>query len=466
MQRLTLFMIASVITIPYLTNGDKWHRGQLLPGIAGLIPELLGVIALGIVIALGARDRFRYVRPAYVVVFAALLLTIVCGIIANSVDSGPIIAGLRLYLRAIPWFFLPAVYAFTNRQLRTQLLLLMALCLLQIPLAIEQRIHTANATWGIVAVTGDWTTGTMGDSGVLSIFLIAGACVLVAMYEKKRISLPVFLPLFLLILLPTTINETKAVVIFLPIGLLVALMCAARPAVRMRKFFVGAMLLLVFGSIFVPVYDAMNANREYSGKLSDFFLNKQNVENYLGGEPNASEIDPGRLGALRLAAARLTEDPVRFTFGYGVGNASESAFGASFTGRYGKQFHNYLQGALARFLLEIGWSGVLLVYILYWLIFQDCRRVARTGEGIHASLAAGWAGVVAVVCVGMLYALLEAFPPISFLFWYLSGLIAAQRMRLALGAEPAKVRSVNEGNRMPPPTQHGLAVRVRRDRLV
>jgi hypothetical protein len=459
MQRLVLFMLVAVTTFPYLSNGDKWHRGAFLPPWAAYVPELLGGIAAVAVLALGLRDQFKFVRPAYVLVFGGLLLTMLCGVLTNGVDSGPVVSGLRLYLRAVPWFFIPAVFAFSQQQVRMQLYVLLGVCLLQLPIAAEQRIQTASATWGFIAITGDWTTGTMGDSGVLSIFLVAASCVVIALYEKKQLSFFTFLALFLLILLPTTINETKAVVIFLPIALLVALMCAADARVRVKRLIVGVSVLLLFGAIFVPVYDALNAGREYSSTLGEFFLDKNKVMEYAGGG-SANSSDAGRIGSIVYSLRKLAEDPTRTAFGYGIGNVSDSSLGAGFSGKYAKNYRSYMQNALVRLLLELGVCGVLFVFLMYWLMFQDCRRVARSGNTLMAGLGAGWAGVVALTSMATFYVLLESFPQFSYVFWYFSGLIAAERMRLAFEVQTSSTK-IAVGSVVPPrqlaPEARGVA---------
>ena len=446
MQRLTLFMILAVTTFPYLTGGDQWGRAKILPGVASLVPEVLGALAAVIVVALGARDRFRYVRPPYWIAFGTLLVVIICGVLVNGVGTGPIFAGLRLYLRAIPWFLLPAVVAFSEPQIRRQALLLVAICLVQVPLAIEQRIRTADRSWGFVAVTGDWTTGTMGDAGVLSIFLVAATCVLIALYVKKQLGFWRFVLLFLVILVPTTINETKAMVLFLPVGLLAAIICASDPGTRLKKMLAGIGLLVVFGSIFVPVYDAMNADREYGSTLGDFFSNKENIAEYVGQGPGNADKAPGRVTAITYPLQRLSRDPVHLAFGYGIGNVSTSNFGEAFSGQYAKEYTRYLQGAFSRFVLELGLLGVLCILVIYALIVQDCLRVARSGRTFMSALAGGWVGVVAVVFMGMFYALIEAFPAISFLFWYISGLVAAERMRISVGPGPVHSLAVAVGS--------------------
>src|SRR5262245_11361241 len=110
MQRFILFVLVYASVVDYLTAPNPaTGRGGWLPGSMAYLMELSGVVALLVVITLGTRDRFANVRGLYWVLFGALLASVVCGAIANSVNTGPIFAGTRNYLRAIPFFFLPAV---------------------------------------------------------------------------------------------------------------------------------------------------------------------------------------------------------------------------------------------------------------------------------------------------------------------------------------------------------------------
>src|SRR5690606_7227058 len=129
MQKLALFMIVAVTTVEFFVVGDKWERFRWLPKPLAYLPELTGVAAIVLVVALGVQTRFRFVRPTYWIVFGLLLLTAAAGAIANNVEAGVRFAGLRNYLRALPWFFIPAVYLFGDRILRQQLRWLLVICL-------------------------------------------------------------------------------------------------------------------------------------------------------------------------------------------------------------------------------------------------------------------------------------------------------------------------------------------------
>jgi hypothetical protein len=80
-------------------------------------------------------------------------------------------------------------------------------------------------------------------------------------------------------------------------------------------------------------------------------------------------------------------------------------------------------------LLELGVVGLFGVLALMWMIFKDSYIVAQRGDDLIGTLAAGWAGVVAVITLSTLYSEIIAPTSLPYLFWYFSGLIAAARMR-------------------------------------
>ena len=162
MQALTLFMIVVVTTFEFFAAGDKWGRWAFLPGWSSYLAELTGVVAAAVVVFAGARNGFRYVRPAYWLVFGFLVLIIVSGAITNRVDAGPVFAGVRTYLRAIPWFLLPAVFTFTDSQVKTQLRLLAAIAAIQLPFAVQQA-STVSRPWQDYGRLDDWDADAFAD---------------------------------------------------------------------------------------------------------------------------------------------------------------------------------------------------------------------------------------------------------------------------------------------------------------
>src|SRR5688500_118456 len=96
-----------------------------LPRPIKFVPEILSLVAVLFVVAMGVQRRFSLVRAEYWLVFGAMLIVMLVGAIANAVQPGPLVTGFRYYMRAIPFFFLPMVCAFRPHQIRQQLLLLL-----------------------------------------------------------------------------------------------------------------------------------------------------------------------------------------------------------------------------------------------------------------------------------------------------------------------------------------------------
>jgi hypothetical protein len=93
----------------------------------------------------------------------------------------------------------------------------------------------------------------------------------------------------------------------------------------------------------------------------------------------------------------------------------------------------------ATFLFEIGLLGTALVLFLHWMLLRDALFIAKRDDSLMGTVALGYVGVWVTVTIGLFYSLIHSCEAISFLFWFVSGLIAARRQRLAVSR--AKVHS-------------------------
>jgi hypothetical protein len=452
MQKLALLMIVCVTMVPYLSAGDAWGRMAILPGPAKYTPEILGGLSLLFVIAFGIRDRFRLVRPAYWVIFGLLALCLGASAVANALEPGPLFSGIRVYLRAIPWFLVPAVSAFSEKNVRTQLKWLMGIGLLQVPLAIEQRIKTADNYYGFVMVTGDDTVGTFVLSGPLSIFLVAAACVVAALTLKRCLPKWQGFLLAMVLLVPTMINETKVTLIIAPLTLLVTFLVLSKPGQRLKQAVLAIVALAVFLAAFVPTYDWLQKDRpkERGGNetVAEFFFSSHVAESYLDTDAKIGTTEyVGRADSARVAMEQTLADPIRAVFGLGIGSTMESALGPQFSGKYFERYRMFTkETTFSTILLELGFLGVGALLCVYWLILRDALFVAGHGTPYMSALAAAWVAITAMMALMLFYTAVHVSIGLSFLFWYFSGLIAAERMRLvvaATGRAPARVATVS-----------------------
>lgn len=425
MQIFVMFSLFAVTLAGYGVD-QGWLPGQLR-----LLPEAISGSTFLIVVLLGVRNQFRLVRAEYWLVFGAIALVMLFGVIANGVASGPVISGVRYYLRALPLFLLPSVYAFGDRDVRNQLLVLLGAILVQLPLTISQK----NTEMFFGNTSGDFVMGTLAGSGLLSIFLLCGACVLTGFYLRGRIPVWAWLLLLGVTLAPTAINETKATFLLLPVGLLVTYWAAAERSQRLKNVLVATSVVGLAAALIIPVYDYWADQRPAAegGGVSvfDFFTNEDTLDQYVNFDPDKEEVLLGRGAAYRVALADSVADPVRSVLGLGIGNASTSSLGRGFSGEFAPEYLAVRQTSAILFILEIGFAGLLMSWLVQLMVFVDARAVRERDSEFWVGLSAGWCGVVAVIAVSAFYAELLQSPGISYPFWYISGLLAARRMRLA-----------------------------------
>lgn len=411
------------------------------PAVLKFVPEMLSAVVILYVLFEGVRKRFPNVALKYWLVFGAVSVIMVCGIVANGVGTGPTLAGIRSYVRAVPLFLLPAVCEFTDRQRMQQFKLMLGLALLQVPVAIYQRY----IVWYQERFSGDSVAGTVLHSGGLSIILISFVLVLGGFTLKKRMSRMTFLILFFILLLPTTINETKATVVMLPLGILVTLVVGSPPGQRLRIVTWAMLLLVAFGAILIPVYDFTQEHNPYKKELLSFFTDQKQLNSYMearhAGVGTTEQV--GRSDALTIPARYLARDPVHLAFGLGLGNASHSNLGANFIGQYYGLFQQFVITSFTVFLLEIGLFGTSLVFLLYWFVFSDAVYVARRDDSMTGALALGWTGVVTIVAMGTFYMTMHVFNSLAYLYWYYAGTVAARRAQMMSAEQQALARDRN-----------------------
>lgn len=396
------------------------------------VPELCSAIISAAVLLEGMRKGFSLISAKYWVAFGVAVFVILCAFFANAEEPGPVVAGMRAYLRGVPMFLVPAVFQLNEKQTKLTMKVLLFIALLQVPLACYQRY----VIWAAGRFSGDDVRGTATDSGILSIFLVSVAVVWLAYFMRKVIPRTTFIVIFLLVLLPTMINETKATVILLPLGLLVTVVAGSAPGQRVKVVAMAMTLLVVVGAIMVPVYDYFAKNNPYKNEqhLIDFFTDQKQMDTYMntkGGTGIGSHKQARRGDAVRIPLQYLSKDPVKLAFGLGLGNASHSNLGEQFTGRYYDLFQAFAYISFSIFLLEIGVMGTVIVFLLYAMVFFDAIFVARRDSNpVTGPFAVGYIGVVAVFGAATFYSAIHAYGILSYLYWFCAGMVAARRVQL------------------------------------
>jgi hypothetical protein len=368
----------------------------------------------------------------YVLFFSAFVIHVIIGIIVNQVPAGAIIAGLRMYFKFVPLFLLPAVYDFSDQQIKKQLKLLLLFAVLQCPLAIFQRLVQFRDF-----TTGDVISGTFTAAPLLSIYMISAIAVLLGFFLNEEIKPKLFLMILAVLFIPTAINETKATMILLPIALIIPVLFAPRHKSKLKMvvmiWTLTAMLLVGFNFIYSQFYT----------KRSDVFefYTSDEVETYCYTGIEADKVrvrdrrfgedsEVGRIDAIIYAITENSDNLFRFVWGVGIGNASVS-FSKFLAGDYSEKYTRLggKQNALSHMLWEIGILGVILAFFPFYLIFFDAK-VVRNTAGTSGALALGWIGVLAVLIMCIPYQNIITKNVISYLFCYISGFIAAKHCRM------------------------------------
>jgi hypothetical protein len=425
-------IFTAALLAAYVSSPDV----HLMPSVVKFFPDLVSALSLIYIVIAGAHQQFRYVNIKYWLIFGALTLALLCGPLVNGEAVGPIVNGMRYYLRAIPMFFLPAVVKFSERDIRHYLKFLLGLSLLQAPVAIYQRL-TSEAV-GIKS--GDPVFGTLMSSGILSIFLIAVLCVMAGLMLRGRISRTWFGVCFVALMIPMSINETKMTVFVLPVTLLVTFLVAAPWGRKLIVTMQALFLLIVAGIIFVPIYDYYNKDVPGQFSVEDFLTNSGEFAKYMDRKAKiGTSEEAGRMDSLRAPFIALSNDPIKLFFGLGLGNASQSSLGQQYTGHYQPLYWNFvLTLSITAFLFELGLFGTGLVFILLYMLLRDALFVAKRDDTLTGAIALGYIGAWLTITIGLFYLTIHAFEALSFTFFFFSGLVAARREQLAMSR--AKVR--------------------------
>lgn len=425
MQGLVLVAMVPLFFLDYLAG-----PANLISEKFTLFSELIAIVIGIVVVALFARNKAIYISPKYLLWFFLFILLILVGNIVNVTSSGAVVGGMRIYFKYLPIFLLPMVYQFSDQQISVQLKFVLFLAFLQIPVSLAQRFILYSDI-----NTGDVVRGTMLTGAFVSIFILCVISVLLAFYLKDKLSKKSFFLMIVLLIIPTTINETKGTLVLLPIAVFIPLLFMQGNAYLKRKMIPIVISFSILFGIFVGLYNYMQSTTlQHAPKIGEFFTDPDRIIAYLAPRTTrdtTKDLKAGRVDFLIAPIQFLSKDPVLLSIGLGMGNVGKTPF-ELLSGDYGylRDDKRKVGQAVSVLLWEMGIIGVLLVYVLMFLIFLDARRVSK-GGGLIGDLGLGWMGVTAVMAVVLLYKNVIPVNALSFVFWFFSGhvIAAAAKMR-------------------------------------
>ncbi|MGH8501118.1 MAG: hypothetical protein ACREVE_01345 [Gammaproteobacteria bacterium] len=420
---------ALVYLLLVLAFASEWLASLGAPRVVTLTPEIISAATVPIVALRLARDRNIMIPPKYIFLFGTMFVLIFAGIVTNTVQSGAVFAGLRTYFRYAPIFLLPLVYYFSDGQIKGYLKFVLLLALLQVPLAVYQKVTAINPS-------GDHIVGTLGTPGTLSIFLVTAIAMLTAFLVKRQIRLIQYVPLVLFLFIPTAINETVVTLVLLPLAFVLPVLLVPTERSRLRLLIpVGTFGALIIG-VFAIVYNAQYGDRwgGEGGGLGTMIAEGRALDFlYRGATPDSRpEEGQGTMAAVgRLDAVvmplKVVQDPVKHWLGNGIGNA-QASFHELFEGDWSEDAAMYGVDftAASKLMWEIGIIGLGLSFLFFWFVFQDSRQVLPRSD-FSGAVALGWATTVPLLAATMFYTSLIDKTALGYLMWFMSGYIISKR---------------------------------------
>lgn len=441
MNILVIAMIVSCFLASYFAK-----TLQVLPAYLIVIPELLAGIALLAVLSRLIVGRRLSLDVRYLVFIGLLALTMAVGVVAQRVPAGAVVSGLRDYVPMLPFLLLGAAYPFTSRQLKAQLVIVGLLLAIQVPISFHQRFFE----FAHKMHTGDVVIGTTSNSGTLSVVMISGVTVLTVMYLRRRLALMPLVVLTAFMLVPTTLNETKATFVMLPIAMLAPLVFIRKNERPFRRLLPLVAVFAVTGTVFVVVYNAMIQHRNPDASLQQFWLEGRVLDYVYKGSLEGDQR-VGRVDSVQIAMREISETPMRAVFGLGIGNVSSSRL-AGFEGEYAHYYDAYKVAftQISMLLWNMGYMGLVLYGWLFYAIFRDAVLLAR-GEGGDAMLGQVWAPIVMIAAMCMFYRPILIDQEFIYPFMFYAGVVARRAHALRQERRASRQRqAVAAGDRWQP----------------
>lgn len=393
-----------------------------LPGALALMPELISAVMVVLIFTYLAKGGRIVIKSKFIVLFALFYISVAIGVVVNDVHSGAVISGLRYYLRFLPFFIIPFIYRFSEKELGTQLKLLAALSAMQLPVSLYQRFIL-----GGDSLTGDIVKGTFVTGGHEAIFLFGAVAFLIVFYLRKLIGVKLVGFLFLLFLLPNVLNETKSSVIFLLVVIVAPIFVTKVSQSTMKKYVPILILSGAFLAVFYVAYQALflKESRRFDSTADAFAYER--LEDYLIRADDEKERY-GRFAKILITVQVISKDPITLFFGLGLGNTTDSAFGIHFEGPLFETYELIKAATLSFVLFDVGLIGLTICIFLYVYIWKETKKLSF-GEDLYAAVAHAWLVVMVMLLFAVTYRSLVLSYILGFVVTYMSGLMVAESCR-------------------------------------
>jgi hypothetical protein len=449
------------VVLPFFIVNVIFVFWQGAPGWLNYVPDLLLVMVTPLLIL-----RVIYLRTwasiplRYLVPFGVFCYVAIAGIALNNVAGETVVAGIRMYFKWLPFFLLPFAFHFSNEALIKISKLLLLLFLAQVPLVGFQRFVTHGDS-----VSGDYAVGAFDSTGSFAALFSVALCCLFVLYVHSSIKPYKLLILALLIAIPPSITEIRALPIFLIFGVAVAVYLL-RSRISIRTIAVSGTALTLILVIFVIAYEKIYGVNE-EGTYIEMMTPKNLLDSYnLTGvralpiriprsttdgaligkaKPERSKVvsEVGRLDTLRMPFdAMFPHAWMYLLLGLGIGNV-DSEFGAGADYLILSTEYSAMGTTWSALVWESGLIGGIAFFAFVCAALWDALRLARL-PGFDGTLGTISTVFCSIILLATIYTNLFHMQEILSLFFVLVGVCIVRR-RNAKAVNNPSVASLRAG---------------------
>lgn len=377
---------------------------------AGRVPwlfSMLGFFLLGASILYEGLGKSwqRGRMPAFAWVAVAFILYASVSVAWSELSPRDTMGGIKRYLQF--WGLMTALVMipFSEGFIRRLLWVVVAMSVLQFPLAIYQRIWLVPAlpfhTLDTVVGTLELSPTGRGSAGVLGLWQVAVLAALVALYREKLISGFTTTVLLGATFVPILVGDVNVMFLWLPMVLAAVYwdQLRERPVMFLTAGAGLIAVLVVFGAFYLVFQQAA------PGQTATIEERLRDLESYnLGDRGYGSHSDLNRLSSIKYWAQHHgLHDPVGTMFGHGLGSSFTSGEQMSelMVRHGGRTLDLVSAGAL---LWDLGVVGLLLLSAVFAMATLTALRLCRVAApGFDRALARSSLASMLLLCTMLIY---------------------------------------------------------------
>ena len=411
--------------------------GYFLPALIKLnwLYSVLGFFLMGAsLLHMGiGKEHYKTPMPAHVKLAGAFFIYALITIFFHEGNMNEVTGAVK---RQFHFFGLLMLFAFVpiRASMIHQLLKFLAIvAVIQLPVSLYQRFMLVPLVEGLEKpgfVALDIVVGTFegsptggGASAVMAMYLVLAGVGLICAVREKLITRRMFWLLFLLVMTPLGLGETKIVLFLIPLALLGAF--GDSVGKRPMMFIGGAILTAMVTAVLVYLYFLVQVD----GREMTFTERLDETLAYNVGESSYYETGVNRMTAVPYwAESHHLSDPARAIFGYGIG-AGFGGDGRSPVRGYVYDAHSGMfidLVAASSLLWDYGIVGMFLWLAVLFAAWRACSRALKTATSpLDKTLCRILNASLAVSVLMLIYSTsVLLFPTHTMLYWLTLALVA------------------------------------------